>query len=130
MTIHLLTSAVACFYVRHKDSGDSYYRAVYLMQRTVKDLINAISEKFHVDSTCVMRVTHLNSKGLQIIVDEEVVRELPEEQDMIVEFSKIHHEQPVKSETREIIGSDIMVDGDMGALENMYTDGLEMWLNY
>jgi hypothetical protein len=100
------------------------------MQRSVRDLINAISEKFQVDPTCVMRVTHLNSRGLQIIVDEEVVRELPEEQDMIVEFSKIHHEQPVKSETREDAGNDVMVDGDVGAVDNMYTDGFEMWLNY
>ena len=131
--LHLLTSSVACFYVRQKDSRDLYYRAVYLMQRTVKDLINAISEKFQVDPISVMRVTHLNSKGLQIIVDEEVVRELPEEQDMIVEFSKIHHEQPVKSEGREASGIGIMVDGDIGAIgtiDTMYTDGLEMWLNY
>jgi CP2 transcription factor len=125
-----LISLVACFYVRQKDSRDAYYRAVYLMRRTVKDLVNAISEKFQVDPTSVMRVTHLNSKGLQIIVDEEVVRELPEEQDMIVEFSKIHHEQAIKSEAREIVADDIVVDGDIGAVDNMYTDGLEMWLNY
>ena len=126
---HPLILPVACFYVRQKDSRDSYHRAVYLMQRTVKDLIIAISGKFGVDPTCVMRVTHLNSKGLQIIVDEEVVRELPEKQDMIVEFSKIHHDQPVKSETREATSTDITVDGGVGALD-MYTDGLEMWLNY
>lgn len=99
------------------------------MHRTVKDLIIAISEKFGVDPTCVMRVTHLNSKGLHIIVDEEVVRELPEEQDMIVELSKLHHDQPVKSETREATSTDIMVDGDVGAID-MYTNGLEIWLNY
>lgn len=97
------------------------------MQRTVKDLVNAISEKFQVDPTFVIRVTHLNSRGLHIVVDEEVVRELPEEQDMIVEFLKVHHEQPVKS---EIGGPDIMVDGDMGNIDTMYTDSLEMWLNY
>lgn len=100
------------------------------MQRTVKDLINAISEKFQVDPTAVTRVTHLNSKGLQIIVDEDVVRELDEEQDMIVEFSKVHHEQAVKSEAREMSETGIMVDGDVAALDRMYTDGLEMWLNY
>ncbi|KAF7507297.1 hypothetical protein GJ744_010731 [Endocarpon pusillum] len=121
---------VACFYVRRKDSKDLYYRAVYLMQRTVKDLINAISEKFQVDPTAVTRVTHLNSKGLHIIVDEDVVRELPEEQDMIVEFSKVHHEQAIKSEARDMSETGIMVDGDVAALDSMYTDGLEMWLNY
>lgn len=124
-----LIMPVACFYVRQNDSRDSYYRAIYLMQRTVKDLIIAISEKFGVDPAYVMRVTHLNSKGLQIVVDEEVVRELAEEQDMIVEFSKIHHDQAVKSETRQPTGTDMMVDGDVGALD-MYTDGFEMWLNY
>lgn len=100
------------------------------MQRTVKDLTTAISEKFQVDPTSVMRVTHLNSRGLQIIVDEEVVRELPEEQDMIVEFSKIPHEHPVKSETRELTGIEIFADGAIGAIDNGYADGLEMWLNY
>jgi hypothetical protein len=124
-----LICLVACFYVRQKDSRDPYYRAVYLMQRTVIDLINAISDKFQVDPTSVMRVTHLNSRGLQIIVDEEVVRELPEEQDMIVEFLKMHHEQPIKSEAR-VPSETIMVDGDTSALDSMYTDGLELWLNY
>jgi hypothetical protein len=99
------------------------------MQRTVKDLINAISDKFQVEPTSVMRVTHVNSRGLQIIVDEEVVRELPEEQDMIVEFLTIHHEQPIKSEARELAGT-VVVDGDISALDSMYTDGLELWLNY
>src|SRR6201999_343878 len=28
---------VACFYVRQKDAAKEYYRAVYLMRRTVKD---------------------------------------------------------------------------------------------
>jgi len=99
------------------------------MQRTVKDLINAISEKFQVEPTSVMRVTHVNSRGLQIIVDEEVVRELPEEQDMIVEFLTIHPQEPIKSEAREASGS-VLVDSDLGALDSMYTDGLELWLNY
>jgi CP2 transcription factor len=126
----LIFSPVACFYVRQKDSQDIYYRAVYLMQRTVKDLVNAISEKFQVDPTSVKRVTQFNSKGLQIVVDEEVVRELPEEQDMIVEFSQLHHDRPVKSETQDISSTEIMVDGDIGAVDSMYTDGFEMWLNY
>lgn len=100
------------------------------MQRTVADLVTAIAEKFQVESTAVIRVTHLNSRGLQIIVDEEVVRELPEEQDMIVEFSKIRHPSTFKTETREQTGSEILADGDMGGVGNMYPDGLEMWLNY
>ena len=64
------------------------------MQRTVKDLVNAIAEKFQIDPTRITRVTHINSRGLQIIVDEDLVRKLPEEQDMIVEFSSMHDSPP------------------------------------
>ena len=83
----LLTSIVACFYVRQKDAAKEYYRAVYLTQRTFMELISAISQKFWIDPRCVTKVTHVNAKGLHIIVDEDVVRELPEGQDIIVEFA-------------------------------------------
>lgn len=112
---------MACFYVRRKDPGDPYYRAVYLRQRTVQELINAISEKFQVDPTYVLRVTHVNAKGLQIIVDEEVVRELAEEQDMIVEFAKIATQPAIKSEATE---------NELENVDQLFADGLEMWLNY
>lgn len=57
------------------------------MQRTVKDLVNGISEKFQIDPMRITQVMYINSKGLQIVIDEDVVRELPEGQDMIVEFA-------------------------------------------
>ena len=79
-------STVACFYVRQKDATKDYYRAVYLLQRTVRDLVNGISRKFDIDPHRVTQVTHINSKGLHIVVDEDVVREVPEGQDMLVEF--------------------------------------------
>ena len=93
---------VACFYVLVKVSGSSpendYYRAVYLMERTLKDLVINIAMKCQVDSTTVTRVLRINSKGLKIMVDDEVVRELPEGRDMIVEFSTIESETTPKLE--------------------------------
>lgn len=84
---------IACFYVLIKVMGaapeNDYYRAVYLMERTVKDLINSIATKCQIDATRVSRTIRVNLKGLRIMVDDEVVRELPEGQDMAVEFSKI-----------------------------------------
>lgn len=84
---------IACFYVLIKVTGaapeNDYYRAVYLMERTVKDLINSIAIKCQIDGTRVSRTIRVNPKGLQIMVDDEVVRELPEGQDMAVEFSEI-----------------------------------------
>ena len=93
---------VACFYVLVKMSGKTpggdYYRAVYLMQRTVKDLITNIAVKCQIDPLRVIRTFRINSKGLKIMVDDEVVRELPEGQDMAVEFIAVDSEIPSKSQ--------------------------------
>jgi hypothetical protein len=100
------------------------------MQRTVKDLVNGISEKFHIEPHRIAQVTHVNSRGLRIVVDEDVVRELPEGQDMIVEFVPIQSEQPVKSEVISPREAEIMMNGDVPHFDITITDPLEMWLNY
>jgi CP2 transcription factor len=120
----------ACFYVRQIDATRDYYRAVYLMRRTVRDLINGIAHKFQIDPFRVTQVTHVNSKGLHIIVDEDVVRELPEGQDMLVEFLPIHTDSAVKHEFAPAAASDILVDGIIDPLDTAISDPLEMWLNY
>ena len=83
---------VACFYVRFskngKDSSDYYY-AIYLAERTVRDLMEKISMKQQIDPMSIVRVFHVKRNGLRIIVDDDVVRELPEGQDMIVEISEV-----------------------------------------
>ncbi|KAK5031084.1 hypothetical protein LTS07_004819 [Exophiala sideris] len=121
---------VACFYVRQKDAVKEYYRAVYLMQRTVGDLINSISDKFSIDPHRVTQVTHVNSRGLHIIVDEDVVRELPEGQDMVVEFAPSQSDEAIKQEFFAPGATTAMVDGDLGPLDISALDPLEMWLNY
>ena len=93
---------IACFYVLIKVPGDTpgedYYRAVYLMARTVKDLITSIAMKCGVDPTNVTRTLRVNPRGLKIMVDDEVVRELPEGQDMIVEFAEVNASTGFKQE--------------------------------
>ena len=123
-------SIVACFYIRQKDDGKDYYRAVYLMQRTVKDLINGISNKFQIDPNRVTQVTHINSKGLHIIVDEDVIHELPEGQDMLVEFSPVYTDMAVKHEFASAAATEIMVDGIIDPADTATSDPLEMWLNW
>jgi len=124
---------VACFYVLIKSTdktrGEDYYRAVYLMQRTVKDLINGICSKCDVDSSRVTRVTRVNPKGLNIMVDEDVVRELQEGQDMVVEFSEQEYDRPIKPEW-ESESAEIMVDGDIGHIDATTSSGVEMKLIY
>ncbi|KAJ5390186.1 uncharacterized protein N7496_001254 [Penicillium cataractarum] len=79
---------IACFYVRFAgtDQQPDYYRAIYLTERTVRDLMKKISEKNHLDPSRIVRILHVNQNGLRIMVDDDVVRELPEGQDMIVDI--------------------------------------------
>jgi hypothetical protein len=86
---------VACFYVRFAgtDQQPDYYRAIYLTERTVRDLMRKISEKNHLDPSRIVRILRVNQNGLRIMVDDDVVRELPEGQDMIVDI----YESPAPS---------------------------------
>lgn len=100
------------------------------MQRTVQDLINGISEKFQIDPARVTQVTHINSRGLQIVVDEDVMRELPEGQDMIVEFASTQNDHLIKDEVMHPASSEVIVDNELGMFDMAVSDPLEMWLNY
>lgn len=81
---------VACFYIRFsgKSGEDDYYRAVYLSQRTVRDLMYKISEKQCIDPDRIVRVLRVNENGLNTMVDDDVVQHLPEGQDMVAEITE------------------------------------------
>lgn len=82
---------IACFYVRFPKNDqpqDVYYRAVYLTERTVRDLMEKISVKQRIDPQRIMRVLLVKENGLRIMVDDDVVRELPDGQDMVAEISE------------------------------------------
>jgi hypothetical protein len=82
-------SIVACFYIRFSDEqNDDYYRAVYLTERTVRDLMNKISEKYKIDPDRIIRILRVNGEGLKIMVDDDVVQQLPEGQDMVAEITE------------------------------------------
>ncbi|KAL9622762.1 MAG: hypothetical protein Q9160_002880 [Pyrenula sp. 1 TL-2023] len=124
---------VACFFIQISHAGqqpsDSYYRAIYLMQRTVKDLSNAIAEKAGIDAGNVTRVLRQHPRGFQIAVEDDLVRGLPEGQDMRVELSDLAYDQPIKNEFASIT-ADILVDGDFSVIENSTTNGVEIKLVY
>ena len=113
---------VACLYVLVKvcgrTAGDDYYRAVYLMQRTREELIRGIAAKCEIDPSRVRRALRIHPRGLKVIVEDEVVRELPEGQDMVVEFAEIDTttNPPVKQEDRSAIMSPASID-ETSALE-------------
>lgn len=126
----LLTASVACFYVKQKDADHHYYRAIYLRERTVRDLIKRIAEKFDIESHRITRVFHITPRGFQIIVDEEVVRELPEGQGIIVEFAPARFNHDIKPEFNSASTTKTVVNVDDLSSEMLIPDALEMWLNY
>ncbi len=83
------------------------------MQRTLEQLVESIATKLEVDPQKVQRTVHVTRNGLSVLVDDDVVRELPEGQDMLVELT------PIKTETVPIKrqwdsgATDAQVDGDM-----------------
>lgn len=76
---------VACFFVRFPDAENDLYRAIYLTERTAQDLTRQICDKRHINPSHVVRVICINKTGLHILVDDDVVRELPESQGIVVE---------------------------------------------
>jgi hypothetical protein len=94
-----LIKPVACFYVLIKVPGSStgheYYRSVYLMARTAKDLVAGIAAKCEIDPARIQRTLRINPKGLKIMVEDDTVWELLEGQDMTVEFSSMESDADV-----------------------------------
>lgn len=92
LTSLLTFFAVACFYIRftsgNTNTSQDYYRAIYLTERTARDLMQKISGKHNVDSTRISTILHVNQKGMRVLVDDDVVRELPEGQDILVDISE------------------------------------------
>ncbi|RDH26548.1 hypothetical protein BDQ94DRAFT_176304 [Aspergillus welwitschiae] len=75
--------SIACFYIRFIGNdrlSDDYYRAVYLTERTVRDLMEKISMKQRIDPQRIVRVLHVKQNGLKLMVDDDL-RELPDGQD-------------------------------------------------
>ena len=122
--------AVACFFVQPRIAGkqpeDNYFRAVYLMDRTVKALVGGIAMKINIEPTKVTRTIRVNQKGLQILMDDDAVQGIPEQQDMTAEFHEIST-PPTKREW-DAGPTDIQVDGDISVAENVHSTGYELRL--
>lgn len=127
----ILFFAVACFFVQPRISGkqpeDNYFRAIYLMERTVKALVGGIATKINIEPTKVTRTIRVNQKGLKILMDDDAVQRIPEQQDMTAEFHEITPQEPVKREW-DAPPTEIQVDGDLGVIENVNSTGYELRL--
>lgn len=91
---------VACFYVLLQQSQaatatpeqqpaaetrKTYHRAVYLMERTLAEFVARVTAKWGIDRSRVVRTVHMSPLGLEVEMDDDVIRELAEGQDMVLE---------------------------------------------
>jgi hypothetical protein len=82
---------VACFYVRflNEKQQEPYYRAVYLRERTTSDFICQLSRKYNVQPDRILSLVHIKQNNLRVVVDDDVVGEIPEGQDIIARFTEV-----------------------------------------
>lgn len=83
---------VACFYIRpvgfkHISQNDLYI-AIYLCERTARDLSRRIAEAVSIDPSKVGQTLWSTVRGLTILVDDNVVANIKEGQKMQVEAKK------------------------------------------
>jgi hypothetical protein len=99
------------------------------MQLTLKDLINGIARKCNVEESKVLRTIRINKKGLNILFDDETVKEMPEGQDMVAEFTEIKPSSPMRREW-DSGPTDVQVDGDAEVTDTLQSEGYELRLLY
>ncbi|EME39949.1 hypothetical protein DOTSEDRAFT_74725 [Dothistroma septosporum NZE10] len=125
---------VASCYVQPRVAGrkptDNFYRAIYLMNRTLKDFTTTLAMKCNIEPTDVFRTYRVDRNGIHILFDDDCIRELPEGQDMSAEFSEIGEEDmPLRPKREWDTGTpDIQCDGDVPIIENVSSTGYELKL--
>lgn len=86
---HTYLPTVACFYVQFKQGGkalSSHHYAIYLVNRTSLELKEKLARKVQVDPSLITHIFRENSRGLAVMVDDNVVRHLPEAQIMTADI--------------------------------------------
>jgi len=112
---------VACFYIARQPTpaGErSYHRAVYLASRTVQDFLLRVATKWALDTTAAARALHVLEGGLEIEMDDDVIRELGEGQIMNLEIRE--HEIKIAQPKREWEMAVDAPDGDKASTSSAY----------
>ena len=84
---------VACFYVQYLDKSgqekSSYHRAIYLSKRTREEFNGRVASKWGIEPSQVLHSIRVIQGGLEIEMDDDVIRELKEGQDMRLEVEEV-----------------------------------------
>lgn len=125
---------IACFYILHRNPAQpdahEYYRAVYLMQRTLKDFTNSIAKKWGLEPTKILRTLRVLDRGLKVEIDDDVIREMAEGQDLIMEIAEIQNPLPTQVKRDWEMAVDVAVDSDnaSGTQNVLQAEGYEIRL--
>lgn len=99
------------------------------MQRTLGDLVYQIATKSGVEPSKVLRTLRVNKANIEIMFDDDMVIELPEGQDMTLEYTEVVTEEPVKQEWSSGL-PEVLVDGDIDSAQTTSVSGYEMRLHF
>jgi hypothetical protein len=102
------------------------------MQRTLRDFTNAIAAKWNIEPTKILRTLHVLDRGLEVEIDDDVIRELAEGQDIVMEIADFHNSAGSQLKREWEMSVDVAVDGDnAGSAQNVvHTDGYELRLMF
>ncbi|TRX92525.1 hypothetical protein FHL15_006692 [Xylaria flabelliformis] len=123
--------AIACFYVARKESTAPderrLYKAVYLTERSMSNFISRTVAKWKLEATRVTRAIRMLESGLEVEMDDDVIRELSEGQDMILEISEVDLNMAQTKTEWESMAVDAP-EGDRNSAQSAYrlTTGYEL----
>lgn len=75
---------VLCLYI--KIGGETVYRAVYLEQQTLSELVQTMSEKLEIQSSTIAGVFRKTKKEIMVRMDDAMVAQMSDELDLVVEY--------------------------------------------
>ncbi|GAP90855.1 putative CP2 transcription factor [Rosellinia necatrix] len=102
---------IACFYIAREQSippgQRKIHKAVYLTERSLSHFISRVAAKWELNPKRITRSVRILSSGLEVEMDDDVIRELLEGQDMDLEVIEVNLNIPQDATEWEIMAVDV-----------------------
>ncbi|KAI1288667.1 CP2 transcription factor-domain-containing protein [Xylaria venustula] len=127
---------IACFYIIKNEPVDGdkreLHKAVYLSERSASNFISRVATKWRLDPARITQAVRILGGGLEVEMDDDVIRELSEGQDMTLEIVDVDLNLPQpKGEEWEQMAVDV-AEGDRNSAHSAYrtTTGYELRFSF
>lgn len=126
---------VACFYIVRRTptvEKRELYRAIYLAKRNLAEFISRIAAKWGLEPAAVVRAVHVLESGLEVEMDDDVIRELSEGQDMALEITEVERNVPQLKREWEMAVDMTEAEGDRESAHSAFrtATGYELRLRF